>query len=432
MSLEKFITDMLNVELDELDSITSIPQSDDSIVIKLKLCKKENVSCPICHGKVKTHGYYSRKLLHSTLVNRKCTIVYQQRRYICDPCEFTFHEDNPFTSSSNGCTYETTINVLKELKHTNSTYSSTAKRFHLSPTKVQRIFDQHVDIPRKTLPEVLSVDEHYFPNSDQDGLYIFVLMDFCTGTLIDVLPDRKKDCLISYFSNIKNKTFDHKTGLSELNNVKYISIDLTDNYRDIAKAYFPKAIICADSFHVLKHLTDDFRKIRTRCRRNTQDETLVYLLTKFKYIFNFGIDLDNTPRYNKHFKRYMNYRDIISIIFNNFPELERAYELKNQYILFNRTADYKNAKEDLSDLIRKFGESNIKEYEEFYNLLINWNQEIINSFIKVKSKRINNSYIESRNAKIERLIMNAYGFTNFKRTRNRILYCINKDDNYRI
>ena len=82
MSLEKFITDMLNVELDELDSITSIPQSDDSIVIKLKLCKKENVSCPICHGKVKTHGYYSRKLLHSTLVNRKCTIVYQQRRYI--------------------------------------------------------------------------------------------------------------------------------------------------------------------------------------------------------------------------------------------------------------------------------------------------------------------------------------------------------------
>ena len=45
MSLEKFITDMLNVELDELDSITSIPQSDDSIVIKLKLCKKENVSC---------------------------------------------------------------------------------------------------------------------------------------------------------------------------------------------------------------------------------------------------------------------------------------------------------------------------------------------------------------------------------------------------
>ena len=128
----------------------------------------------------------------------------------------------------------------------------------------------------------------------------------------------------------------------------------------------------------------------------------------------------------------MNYRDIISILFNNFPELERAYDLKNQYILFNRTADYKNAKEDLSDLIRKFGESNIKEYEEFYNLLINWNQEIINSFIKVRSKRINNSYIESRNAKIERLIMNAYGFTNFKRTRNRILYCINKDDNYRI
>lgn len=87
MSLEKFITDMLNVELDELDSITSIPQSDDSIVIKLKLCKKENVSCPICHGKVKTHGYYSRKLLHVN-VNIKFTNLCRQK-YQNVPNKFT-------------------------------------------------------------------------------------------------------------------------------------------------------------------------------------------------------------------------------------------------------------------------------------------------------------------------------------------------------
>ena len=58
--------------------------------------------------------------------------------------------------------------------------------------------------------------------------------------------------------------------------------------------------------------------------------------------------------------------------------------------------------------------------------------EIINSFIKVKQIRIHKSYIESRNAKIERLLINAYGFANFKRARNYILYCINKDDIYKI
>ena len=34
--------------------------------------------------------------------------------------------------------------------------------------------------------------------------------------------------------------------------------------------------------------------------------------------------------------------------------------------------------------------------------------------------------------RIEKLISNANGFTNFKRTRNRILYCLNKNDTYKI
>lgn len=88
--------------------------------------------------------------------------------------------------------------------------------------------------------------------------------------------------------------------------------------------------------------------------------------------------------------------------------------------------------EELTDLIHEFGESNIKEYDEFYNLLINWKPEIVNSFIIYKNRRINNSFIESRNAEIEKLMYMANGFKNFSRTRNRILYCLNKKDNYSI
>ena len=43
MSLEKFITDMLNIESSEFDSLNSIPQSDGSTVIKVKLM--QSVSC---------------------------------------------------------------------------------------------------------------------------------------------------------------------------------------------------------------------------------------------------------------------------------------------------------------------------------------------------------------------------------------------------
>src|SRR5699024_8164332 len=105
--------------------------------------------------------------------------------------------------------------------------------------------------------------------------------------------------------------------------------------------------------------------------------------------------------------RYMNHWDIQSLLFERFPELKKAYELKESYIHFNETSNIQNAKEHLVELIQKFADSNIKEYDEFYNLLINWNQEIINSFSTINNRRINNSYIESRNNQLERLILNA-------------------------
>ena len=37
---------------------------------------------------------------------------------------------------------------------------------------------------------------------------------------------------------------------------------------------------------------------------------------------------------------------------------------------------------------------------------------------------------ESKNRILKKLIINANGFRNFKRTRNRILYCLNKYDKF--
>ena len=82
--------------------------------------------------------------------------------------------------------------------------------------------------------------------------------------------------------------------------------------------------------------------------------------------------------------------------------------------------------------IELFGNSGIPEYLEFYNTLIDWRDEIVNSFNRYNGKRINNSYIESMNNKIERLLYNAKGYVNFKRARNRILYCLNKNDTYKM
>ena len=427
----KFITNILNVDDKDIESLDCIDDSNGNLTLTIKLLRKESDVCPACDKPGKIHGYNMKKLNHSIFANRKCIIIFKQRRYKCVDCDLTFSESNPFAKRNEKITHETKINVLKDLKRTNVTYNQVAGRYNITATEVQ-IFDKHVNIEPHALPEALSIDEHYFPNSDYDGLYMFIMMDFRTGELIDIYPDRKKSYLISKFSAIKNRTYNDKTHTSELSRVKYISMDLNDYYRQVCKLYFPNAIICADEFHVIRNLNDFFDNVRKRCRRNCDSDLYIYLLTKFEGVLSVDADLDNIGKYNRKLGRYINYRGIREMIFEAFPDIRIAYELKEDYILFNRTAALNNAEIELEKLIEAFKNCSIKEYKAFSSLLINWKKEIVNSFIVIDGKRINNSFIESRNRQIGSLIYNANGLSNFKRTRNRIMYCINKNDTYSI
>lgn len=429
MSLNQFITNILNIKSEQIQELLTLNQSDGSMVIKIRLVDA-HCACPYCNGQAHIHGYYQRKLTHSTFINRACTILYLQRRYRCNTYQITFNEPNPFTHVHEGITHETKLNILQDLKHPEITYTLAASRHHVSKAMVLRIFDRHVRITRKPMPEILSLDEHYLPDSDYDFLYCCLLMDFATGIIIDVLPDRKKAYLLYYLSHIKHETYSYKTHTSELDRIKYVSIDMSESFRSVFQSYCPKAIICADSFHVLQHLTKDFNAVRLKCRRETPDPVLAYLLIKFKVVFNHNVLLDNNARYNKRLKQYINLRGIQTLLFNHFPELKKAYELKEEYITFNETASFENAEPKLDALLLKFADSQIREYDEFYTVLSNWKQEIINSFTVVHGRRINNSHIESKNRQVQRLLNNANGFRNFKRTRNRILYCLNKEDTY--
>lgn len=46
MSLEKFITDVLNIESERIEKIYSINQSDNSVLIKIRLKMDDEIRCP--------------------------------------------------------------------------------------------------------------------------------------------------------------------------------------------------------------------------------------------------------------------------------------------------------------------------------------------------------------------------------------------------
>ena len=64
---------------------------------------------------------------------------------------------------------------------------------------------------------------------------------------------------------------------------------------------------------------------------------------------------------------------------------------------------------------------------EMINMLNNWHVEIINSFIVVDGKHLQNGIIKSRNSIVKLIKITGNGYVNFARFRNRFIYCLNKN-----
>ena len=218
----------------------------------------------------------------------------------------------------------------------------------------------------------------------------------------------------------------------EREKVKFISMDMYDNYRDIAHIYFPQARCCADSFHVVKNIHDALNKIRLKVMNRYKDNKKAdeyYLLKKYDYLlFIDSIKIKDTDfKYNYHFKYHLSQSQILKKILAIDPELKYAYQLKERYMMFNESqGDMDQIAHDLDALISAYKLSGIHLYEKIGNTLANWREEIINSFYTYQGRRINNGPIEIRNKYVHILLELANGYRNFKRFRNRVLYVLNK------
>ncbi|MGN1344564.1 MAG: transposase [Traorella sp.] len=289
----------------------------------------------------------------------------------------------------------------------------------ISESSVIRIFDEHCHISRGKFPEVLCMDEVYTKNSTYDSKYSCIFYDFHEQRIIDVTPSRQKRYLHSYLQKIP---------LSERENVKYVCIDMYLPYKQLIQIYFKKATICIDSFHVIKHLNDDLQKIRIRIMKKFNTDSIEYYLLKNwkNLLFNRQMNLDNQGKYNKRLGRVVNFRQLLDMMLEIDLDLKRGYYLKEKYTIFNIISSYEEASKKMDDIINEFIKADIKEFEEFVVLLINWKQEIINSFIIHNGKRINNSIAENMNSQISVLLFNTKGIRNDERRRKRIIYAINK------
>lgn len=459
-SKDSDILDMFGIDKNILESY-EIHHLNDGVHIFVKL-KAKTHECPVC-GNPTSHikGYTEKKITHSVLVNNPCFIEYKARRYVCKQCGKTFYEFNPFTFNGMKISAVTVYNILLDLKDPHETFTTAAQRYHVSVPTVIKIFDNHVHISRRKLPRYLAFDEIYAYRSDGKGHYLCVLLDFETKKIVDILPSRKKDDLIRYFSSIPKK---------EREGVLMTSFDMWETYRTVSKLMFPNGKSALDHYHLCQEVTRRVDKVRIRVMNHnyhiknvlekkkkegiklTPDENErlekavmnYYVLKKFNWmLYKNDVDFDpnEEKKFNRVLNRYHNYYSIMDYLLNIDKDLETAYNLKDEIKILYDDYSYENSKQAIDTIIYDFRNCGIKELVGFADTLVRWKPNIKNSLIvlgekydkKKKKKvpiRMNNGRIEAMNKSIKLIKHGSNGYSNFTRFRNRILYSLNDDTTF--
>lgn len=447
----------LDLERADIKSM-NIYNDGEGLTIDVELNSKPH-KCPVCSTETsRIKGYQNKIIRHSILNNTPCIIDYRARRYICPLCGKTFFENNPFTNKGSRLSVATVYNVLADLKNPALTFSYVASKYHISQSTVANIFDRGVNIPRRTLPECICFDETYAFKSDRSN-YICVLVDYKDKKVIDILPTRRMQDLTDYFYNIP---------LEERKKVRYVSFDMWQTYRSVAKTMFPNCVTIVDKFHLLQEFTRKATRVRIRIMNKNKkikdelenearrlkkekkklppdkQEKLIqaqrnyYILKKFEWmIFLKNKDILNPnleKKMNHALGQYCNLYDLFNLLENTDEDMTEMINLKDELYDFYEKCTYEESKAKINELIIDFRSSSVPELVSFANTLTQWKPEIINSFIIIPgiNKKMNNALIENRNKSIKLLKHSSNGYTNWKRFRNRVLYTINDDEKFKL
>lgn len=416
--IDDFIIHILNIDKDDIENLkTSI--NGDEVIYEIKLKRKE-MYCDYCHEKMIGHGVKKRKISHPNIRGYDGTIYHIANRYICKYCHKTKLENNPFTFNRFNNSYSKIKEVMKYLKNLNYTLDMISKELNISSTHINNYIDSYIVVPKLRLPEWLGIDEiHSDSLTYKNASYLCVMVDGEKRRLFDILGSRSKDTLSNYFSKIDKE---------ERLNVRYVTIDMWETYKDLAIRYFPNCIVAIDPFHYIKHLCDGFERLRINLMNQCEyGSPAYYLLKKWNYLFTKDdIDLDNGKTYNRVFNEELNRRDIFNIMADNFPLLYEAYLLKEEFRDMVKTCSYHESKAKYDDLYMKFKNSGIREYDDFVQILGKWKDEILNSFLRPYDKhKLSNALTENINGKLNQYVIISKGLTNFKRFRKRVLYALN-------
>lgn len=254
----------------------------------------------------------------------------------------------------------------------------------------------------KNIGTHLSLDETAFSNGD---LYTIVTNKKAKGkkgAIVGMVKGTKAEAVIKIL---------HKIPLKQRRKVKEVTLDMAGNMGIIVKKSFPEATLVIDRFHVQKLALDALQEIRIKHRWDAIDaendaiekarskylkfkpellkngDTLKQLLARSRYLL-----------YKPSYKWTDNQLQRAEILFERYPDLEKAYKLcQNLSWIFNNTKDKTSALIRLAKWDQKVRQAEFKSFNTIARTMSIHYHNILNYF----DNRSTNASAESFNAKIK-------------------------------
>ncbi|WP_341832129.1 transposase [Sphingobacterium thalpophilum] len=222
------------------------------------------------------------------------------------------------------------------------------------------------------------------------------------GTIVAILNGTKSENIIPILQKIPQRL---------RNKVQEITLDLAGNMGLIAKRCFPNAVQVIDRFHVqqlanealqeirIKHrwqAIDDENQAIDQARKNKEtyfpevlsnSETIKQLLARSRYLL-----------YKSEHKWTYEQRERAAVLFERYPDIEKAYRLSQELSwIFNTTIDKIYAFTRLAKWADKVEQAGFKSFNTVSRTINIHHKKILNYF----DNKSTNASAESFNAKIK-------------------------------
>ncbi|MEE9528499.1 MAG: ISL3 family transposase [Dehalococcoidia bacterium] len=230
----------------------------------------------------------------------------------------------------------------------------------------------------KEVPKFIGLDEF---SVRRRRLYHTAICNLVEGEIMEVVEGQGQQKVEEYLDSLPNPE-----------RVKGVAMDMHEPFRQAIQMCLPQAKVVVDKFHLVRHINRTIDKVRSRLqggsRRGKRRD-----LFRSRYTL-----LKGTERLADWEKRKLNQ------LFYCYPDLKRAWVLKESFRTWYREMDRMRAEEMLGLLEERIEGDSLPEFKELLHTLGNWREEILNYF----DYRITNGFVEGKNNRIKTIKRIAY------------------------